>query len=320
MKTLKKMYVEKVSREEKQLHEGILDAFASKSENTQKVKSSLQQAKAVSQTFGMKNIMAAINTAEQKFEQAIANDKMTNRAVAISNIVTFSDVIAEFFRTLDEWVMQLPSMATALEAAKNPENAQKTLQELVGAQGDKVSPVLTVTKIIEKQFQKSAGGFFKTLGRFFKSGAISTADSALKFVGLDAQKAAEDIMNVQAGKYNQLKQAGGQVPAVQIDVQAGTTPQSGSIKSSETTASQQSTSSTPSQQAVPAGSSEKTQGNVQLAKKPSPEEAEKRNTQLQSVVKNRNAFNPQYLGTLSNEEIKSDLVNIAKSLGIDLTK
>lgn len=317
MSTLRKNYAKKQVQNEQILHEGILDMFASNSENIKKVRTSLADTKRVAQTFGLKNTQAAIASAESKFEAAIANNKAKDKGTSLSYIVTFSDIMSDFFRELDQTVMQLPSVEKALQDSTNPANAQKSIKELVGEQGDKVSPIITLTKIIEDQFQKSGGGFLKTLGRFFKTGNLATPQQALQFVGLNAQSAAEDILNTSASKYNQLIQAGKQVSTVELNTQQQN-PESGSTQSSATNQSQQSQASAPAQQSSPSQPSNATSGNAQMAAKPTPADAQKRDTALQGTIKNRNAFNTQQIGQLSNEEIKADLLKIAQSLGITL--
>ncbi len=311
MSTLRKNYSVKRLRQENLLHEAIIDAFSNNSGNVQKVKTALTGAKNVAQTYGMKSILTAIATAEQKFMAGIANPKAAGDS--ISYILTFSDIMAEFFQQMDQWVMQLPAVSQAMDASDDPVNAQKTLKELLGDQAP------TLTNIVQKQFDKSAGGFMKSLGRLFKSGRMTSAKDALTFVGLNAQAAAEDILNIQVSKYKQLLQAGKQVQAPQITPpNPNQNPQSGSTQSTPSTHAQAAQTSQPTQAPVPAQGTTTSTGNAQLAQKPSPEDAQKRDTTLQGVVKNRNAFNTQLMSQLSNDEIKSDLLQIAQSLGIKL--
>jgi hypothetical protein len=219
---------------------------------------------------------------------------------------------------MDQWVMQLPSVAQALQSATDPANAQKTLKDAVGEQGDKVSPVITLASIVQKQFEKSAGGFLKSIGRLFKTGSLTTADQALKFVGLTSQGAAEDVLNVPISKYAGLTQAGQNVPTVQVNTQANSTPESGSTQSSASNQSQAAQSSSQSQEGTPTTGTNASTGNAQAAQKPTAEEMQTRDRALQGVVKNRNAFNTQLIGGMSNDEVRADLLKIAQSLGINL--
>lgn len=318
MSNLRKKYSQKCIHHEQLLHEGILDMFQSNSDNVRKVRETLHWTKSTAQTFGMKNIATAVNTAEQKFEGAIANQSARDRAASISYIVTFSDIMSDFFREMNQTVMQLPSVEKALQAANDPANAQKTIGELVGEQGDKISPVVTLSTIIQNQFQKSAGGFLKTIGRFFKTGNLSTSAQALQYVGLDSKKAAEDILNVSAAKYTQMTQAGSKAPTVQLNTQPSN-PESGSTASTPSNQSQVSQTSAATQQSTPSQTSASTTGNAQMAAKPTADDIQKRDGALQGVVKNRNAFNTQQISQLSNNEIKADLLKIAQALGISLS-
>jgi hypothetical protein len=317
MSTLRKNYTQKQLQKENLLHEAALDMFASNSENVKKVKNALATTKSVAQNYGMKNIQNAVASAEAKFEAAIANNSMKDKGAALSYIATFSDIMSDFFRELDQTVMQLPSVDQALQASSDPANSQKTIKDLVGQQGDKIAPITTLTKIIQDQFQKSGGGFLKAVGRFFKTGNVATAQQALQYVGLDAQKAAEDILNVKASQYNQMIQSGKQVPPVQLNAQSSV-PQSGTTQSSPTNQSQTSQTTQASQQTSPSSTSTPSSGNAQLSAKPSPQDAQKRDGALQGAVRNRNAFNTQLLSQLSNDEVKADLMQIAKALGINL--
>lgn len=311
MTTLKKNYNQKRLQNENLLHEAILDAFSNNSENVQKVKASLQGAKGVAQTYQMKSILGAISTAEQKFTQGIANPKTAGNS--ISYILAFSDIIADFFREMDQWVLQLPAVSQAMEDSDDPMNAQKTLKELLGPQA------ATLSNIIQKQFDKSSGGFLKSIARFFKSGRMTTSRDALNFVGLTSQAAAEDVMNIQVQKYKQLLAAGKQVPAVQITPpNPNQNAQSGTVQSSASNQSQQAQTSNQTQQSAPTQASAASTGNAQMSQKPSQEDAQKRDGALQGAVRNRNAFNTQIISSLSNEEIKADLQKIAQALGINL--
>lgn len=311
MPTLRKNYSVKKLHQDNLLHEAILDAFSNNSDNVQKVKTALAGAKHVAQTYGMKNILSAISTAEQKFTAGVANPKAAGDS--ISFILTFSDIMAEFFQQMDQWVLQLPAVSQAMNASDDPTNAQKTLKELLGDQATSLST------IIQKQFDKSAGGFMRSIGRLFKTGRMTSAKDALMFVGLNSEGAADDILNIQVSKYKQLLQAGKAVQAPQItQPPTGQNPESGSEKSSPSNQSQTTQTSQSTQQVVPPQGTTAPAGNAQLAQKPSPEDAQKRDAALQGVVKNRNAFNTQLMSQLSNDEIRSDLMKIAQSLGIKL--
>lgn len=317
MSTLRKKYSEKQLQQEQLLHEATIDMFSPNSENVKKVKSALASTKTVAQTFGMRNIQSAVASAEAKFEAAVASNSMKDKGAALSYIATFSDIMSDFFRELDATIMQLPSVEQALQASSDPASSQKTIKQLVGEQGDKVAPITTLTKIIQDQFQKSGGGFLKAVGRFFKTGNVATAQQALQYVGLDAARAADDILNVTASKYNQMVQAGKQVPQVQLNSAQGQ-PESGSTQSSQSNQSVATQNSAPTQQAIPSQGSNASQGNAQMAQKPGVEDAQKRDGALQGSVKNRNAFNTQQISQLSNDEVKADLMKIAQVLGINL--
>jgi hypothetical protein len=310
-----------MAREESIIYEGLFDAFNANSVATQNVKKVLQQTKLVAGTYGMKNIKNAVAKTEQNFEQSIANNKLKNRAIAISNATVFSDIMSDFFRNMDAWIMQLPTMAQALELAKVPENSGKTIGELLQADPSGGSKLPDATKnlmqIIQKQFEKSVGGFLKGVARFFTSGAITSASTALNSAELDTSKIVQDILGVRANQYVQLVQSGQQVPQVQIPQDQGN-PESGTQKSVKSKENTKTIESQPTQATAPNQQAATTVGNTQATAKPSPDQASARDTKLQGFVRNRNAFNTQIMGSLSDAEVKSDILNIAKALGITL--
>ena len=315
MSTLRKNYSAKKLHQDHLLHEAIADMFSSDSENVKKVNAALTRAKGVAGMYKMQNILSAVSSAEQQFQAAMATKKTDPASnPVISNILTFSDVIAEFFNQMDAWISQLPDLATALQSSDAPGNEGKTIKDLLGPKSTMVAA------IIQKQFDKSGGGFLKSIGRLFKTGRMTSATEALKAFGLDAQKASDDILNINAQQYKTLLSAAKQVQAPQIAAPpAGAqNPESGSTQSSQSNQSQASQTSQPAQQGTPAQETGASTGNAQMAQKPSPADAQKRDAALQGVVKNRNAFNTQLMSQLSNDEVKADLQQIAKSLGITL--
>ena len=311
MSTLRKNYSAKRLQREKLLDEAIMDMFSSDSENVKKVTAALTRAKGVAGTYNMRNILAAVGQAEQQFQASIATKK-TDPATnpTISNILTFSDVIADFFNQMDQWISQLPDMATAMEAADQPGNEKKTMKDLLGQK----APV--ITSIIQKQFDKSAGGFMKSIGRLFKTGRMTSAADALKAFGLDAQKAADDVLSVNAKQYKTLLQAAKQVQTPQIA--AAPTPAS----SNTGQPTQPAQGAQTAQQSVPGEPTQQAQPSVTpvTTGPPSPEQAAARLQKLNaSKPRFQAAFPPQAISQLSDDDIRTEMLKLANALGIKLT-
>jgi len=291
------------------IYEDISDYFKSGSDNIKKFNASLEQIKGLASKYNMGNLTQAITNAEQKFEttvsaQASAGQKPDqNKSQILSSVTSFVTIMTGFLKTLNTVTAQLPSIKNA--AAKAPD---QPLRQALGGDAQKF------TTLIANQFKKSSGGAMQTLARFFKGGGGQNAQQVLGFFGLNPQKVAEDLMNLNGQQFQDFSTGSSETQTPQIQTQQ---PTPNNNKTTEKTTSPAQPVET--QKTQPGEGTTPTQGTQNVAsKKPDPDVVSKRDVAIQKAVKNRNAFNTQILGGLSNQEIVNDIHSLVKALGIKL--
>lgn len=315
-KTLKEQY----DSRQMILAEGFLDYFKTGSDNIQKFNSTLQQLKTLATTFKLQSLQGALNTANQQFEEIVMKQQQgekpdQNKATALSKAVTFVSMMSTFMDNFKNVTTQLPSMKNALAQARDPQQGGKPLKDILGPDAAKFG------QLISTQFQKSGGGIFKTIGRFFSGGGAQNPLQVLKDYGIDGTTFANDILNLTPSQLQQFTQQSASTQSFQLNAQPQAPAENAGTKPGEKTmqtAPPENAEASPQ----PAAATQPTAPAIATAaapnQKPDQAASAKRDVAIQKAVRNRNAFNTQILGGLSNAEIAQDLQNLAKSLGIKL--
>lgn len=305
-KTLKEAYDNRVLTEARQISL-LLEALDA--QKVQEISSAIDALEKLIPQDKMSGFYSAVEAAKNELAKAYTGGALTKAKQAITQPVSRAVALADSLRTGFKMIPQL--LKTFVPQDK--QNADDVLDNLIVDPNKKQQFIKAFTNAIRPS------GILASLGRLF---GVNKGIPFLKNVEVAI---AEMMQNMKKSELVNLAKASSQTPQpisqeIAQDLQAqtqtgtkpGTQPAEKTIQPGETQAAQP---TQPTQQAQPTQAGTATLGSEQ---RPDQNSASKRDVAVQQAVRNRNAFNTQILGGLSNSEIAADMKAIAKALGIKL--